>query len=296
MIITGILFSVVGSLLLLKVYNNKILGFKDLMNRLFGEKFSFLIELIISIALYSSFSIMVAGSGVIFKEQLGIPFNVGVIFMLICCFIVFLYSLEGLSIINTILVPILIIGIIFTALYLSKMRGYTLTNIEGLQYTIKGNFLTSSLLYFGSNALIIIVVFSTLLPMIDNRRTAILGGVFGGIILSFLGISILTSMFIYYKEVYTLDIPMLGISSYISSNYRKVYAIVLWIAMFTTALANGFGFINRFNPEKKMGLKIGLFCLSSIPLTRFGFANLIGVVYSIFGVVGIAIMVIVLLY
>lgn len=296
MIITGILFSVVGSLLLLKVYNNKILGFKDLMNRLFGKRFSFIIELIISIALYSSFSIMIAGSGVIFKEQLGIPFNVGVIFMLICCFIVFLYSLEGLSIINSILVPILIIGIIFTALYLGQMRGYTLTNMEGLQYTIKGNFLTSSSLYFGSNALLIIVVFSTLLPMIDSKRTAILGGVFGGIILSFLGISILTSMFIYYKEVYTLDIPMLAISSYISSNYRKVYAIVLWIAMFTTALANGFGFINRFNPEKKMGLKIGLFCLSSIPLTKFGFANLIGVLYPIFGVVGIAIMVIVLLY
>lgn len=176
------------------------------------------------------------------------------------------------------------------------MRGYTLTNVEGLQYTIRGNFLTSSLLYFGSNALLVIVVFSTLLPIIDNKRTAILGGAFGGVILSLLGISILTSMFIYYKEVYTLEIPMLGISSYISNNYRILYAIVLWIAMFTTALANGFGFINRFNLENKMGLKIGLFCLSSIPLTRFGFANLIGVIYPIFGVVGIAIMVIVLLY
>lgn len=296
MIISGILFSVLGSLLLLKVYNNKILGFKDLMNRLFGEKFSFIIEIIISIALYTGFSIMLAGSGVIFKEQLGIPFNIGVISMMICCFIVFLYSLEGLSIINSILVPILIIGIIFTSFYLSTMRGYNISNIEGLQYTIRGNFLTSSLLYFGSNSLIIIVVFSSLLPLIKNKRTAILGGVSGGIILSFLGVSILTSMFIYYKEVYILEIPMLGISNYISNNYRKLYAIVLWIAMFTTALANGFGFINKFNQKKNKGLKIALFCLSSIPLTKFGFANLIGVIYPIFGVVGIAIMILVLLY
>ena len=296
MIISGILFSIIGSMLLLKVYNKKILGFKDLVNRLFGNKFSIIIELIISIALYSGFSIMVAGSGVIFKEQLGIPYNIGVIFMLICCFIVFLFSLEGLSVINSILVPLLIIGIVFTALYLSRMGGYKLTNMQGLQYTIKGNFITSSLLYFGSNALIIIVVFSTLLPIIDNKRTAIYGGVFGGLILSILGMAILTSMFIYYKEVYTLEIPMLGISNYISKSYTKLYAIVLWIAMFTTALANGFGFINRFNPEKKMGLKIGLFCLSSIPLTKFGFANLIGVIYPIFGIVGIAIMIIVLLY
>lgn len=296
MIISGILFSAIGSLLLLKIYNYKILGFKDLMNRLFGEKFGIIIELIISISLYTGFSIMLAGSGVIFKEQLGISFNIGVILMMICCFIVFLYSLEGLSIINSILVPMLIIGIIFTSLYLSKMRGYNFSDVEGLQYTIRGNYLTSSLLYFGSNSLIIIVVFSSLLPLIENKRTAILGGASGGIILSILGISILTSMFIYYKEVYTLEIPMLGISNYISNNYRRLYAIVLWIAMFTTALANGFGFISRFNPKKSKGLKIALFCLSSIPLTKFGFSNLIGIIYPISGVVGIAIMIIVLLY
>lgn len=295
-IITGILFSTLGSLLLLKIYNHKIIGFNDLMKRLFGDKFSIIVEIIISIALYTGFSIMLAGSGVIFKEQLGIPFNIGVLFMMGCSFIVFLYSLKGLSVINSLLVPILIIGIIFTSFYLSNMKGYSVPNIEGIKYTLKGNFLTSSFLYFGSNSLTIIVVFSTLLPLIDNKRTAILGGLIGGTTLAILGISILNSMFIYYEQVYTLDVPMLGISSYISSNYRKLYAIVLWIAMFTTALANGFGFISKFKSEKYKGLKIGLFCLSTIPLTKFGFANLIAVIYPIFGVIGFAIMVIVLLY
>lgn len=295
-VISGILFSLLGSLLLLKIYNNKIIGFDDLMSRLFGEKFSFIIKIIISLALYTGFSIMLAGSGVIFKQELGISFNIGVVFMMVASFIVFLYSLEGLTFINTMLVPILIIGIIFTSFYLGGIRGYDFTGIESVRYTLKGNFLTSSFLYFGTNSLLIIVVFSSLLPLINNRKTAILGGISGGVILSILGISILTSMFIYYNEVSTLDIPMLSISNYISSNYRKLYAIVLWIAMFTTALANGFGFINRFNNKKNMGLKIGLFCLSTIPLTKFGFANLIAVIYPVFGVIGFAIILIVLLY
>ncbi len=61
---------------------------------------------------------MISGSGAIFKEELGLSYNFGIIIMVILSFIVFLFSLEGLSFVNTILVPILIIGIIFTAIYI----------------------------------------------------------------------------------------------------------------------------------------------------------------------------------
>ncbi len=66
---------------------------------------------------------MISGSGAIFKEELGLSYNFGIIIMVILSFIVFLFSLEGLSFVNTILVPILIIGIIFTAIYIGVGGG-----------------------------------------------------------------------------------------------------------------------------------------------------------------------------
>lgn len=236
---------------------------------------------------------MVAGSGAIFKEQLGLSFNIGIIIMIICSFMVFLFSLEGLSFISSVLVPLLIIGIVYTSLYISKGEGYDFSVIQGTDLTSKGNFITSALLYFGANSLLIIVVFSSLLPIIDSKKTALLGGVVGGLFLYILGISILNPMLIYYNEVHYLDIPMLKISSFVGEGYRKVYAVILWIAIFTTALANGFGFVNRFASKNKMKAII-LLCLSSIPLAKIGFANLVGIIYPIFGFIGVITMIFVL--
>ena len=295
-VISGILFSLIGSLLLVKIYNNKIKDFDELVRNLFGKKFGFILDTIITFSLYTGFSVMIAGSGAIFKEELGLSFNIGIIIMAVCSFIVFLFSLEGLSFINSLLVPLLIIGIIFTSFYLNIREEYNFSNIEGISFTRKGNFLSSAFLYFGSNSLIIIVIFSSLLPIINSKRTAILGGVAGGTILSIMGMSILTSMLIYYNEVYTLDIPMLKVYNYIGKSYRKLYAIILWIAMFTTALANGFGFMNRVSKSKYKLLITALFCISAIPLAKVGFSKLVGVLYPISGFIGLLIMISVLIF
>ncbi|MBU5428361.1 hypothetical protein KQI41_18370 [Tissierella pigra] len=295
MIIVGIILSLVGSLLLIKIYNNKINGFDELICNIFGERFGSLLDNIITFSLYTGFSVMVAGSGALFNQELNLSFNLGVIFMVILSFIVFLFSLEGLSFINTILVPLLIIGIIFTSLYLNIREGYNFSNVNGVNLTLKGNFITSALLYVGSNSLIIVVVFSSLLPIINSKKTAILGGSIGGVILFILGMSILTSMLIYYNEVFLLDIPMLKICDYINVGYRKFYAVILWIAMFTTALANGFGFINKLSNSKYKILIIGLYCLLSIPVAKLGFAKLVGILYPIFGLIGFFVLVFILL-
>lgn len=290
-IVSGLLFSVLGSLLLIKIYNNRISDFNQLAALVFGRRLGFIIDTLIAFSLYTGFSVMVSGSGAIFMEELDISFNIGVLIMVICCFLVFLFSLEGLSFINTVLVPLLILGIVFTSLYLNIREGYNFSNVLGVNLTKKGNFLTSSILYFGSNSLIVLVVFSSLLPMIDSRRTAILAGAVGGAILCILGLSILTAMLIYYNEVCYLEIPMIKICSYIGENYRKLYSVILWIAMYTTALANGFGFMNRISKERYKIPIIALFCIIAIPLAKVGFSNLIGIIYPIFGVIGFIMMV-----
>ena len=295
-IVSGILFSTVGSLLLLKIYKYRINSLNELVGELFGDRFGFVLDTIIGFSLYTGYSVMLSGSGAIFKEELGLSFNIGIIAMVIFTFIVFLFKLEGLSIINTILVPILIVGILFTSIYLNVREGFSISNIQGVTLTGKGNFITSSLLYFGSNSLIIIIVFSSFLPLIKDKKTAILGGATGGAILFLLGISILISMLIYYNEVIYLDVPMLKICGNIASGYRKIYAVVLWIAIFTTAIANGFGFMNRVSEHKNKLLYTALFCISAIPLAKFGFANLVGIIYPISGLIGIVLIVFILIY
>ena len=295
-IISGILFALTGSLILMKIYSYKINNLNELINKLFRKDIKLIINIIVNLSLYTGFSVMIAGSGAIFEEQLGLSFNLGIIVMIIFSFIVFLFNIEGLSLINSILIPILTLGIIFVSFYTVMGKNYNLLKMPGLKLTKKGNFITSSILYFGSNCLMIIAVFSSLLPIIDNKKTAILGSLMGGIILIILGISILSSMLIYYEDIFYLNLPMLKICSYIGESYRKIYAIILWIAMFTTALANGFGFINKNSKNNNKILISILFCISTIPLAKIGFVNLVGIIYPIFGFIGFIVTLCILLY
>lgn len=293
--ISGILFSLGGSLLLLKIYNNKIKSFKNLAETIFKGKVLVLVDIIINISLYTGFTIMVAGSGAIFKEQLDLSFNLGMIVMLVASFIVFLFDLKGLSLINTILVPLLIIGILFISIYIGSQGGIKVMDISGENITGKGNFISSAILYFGSNCLIIIIVFSTLLPLIKDRKTAVLAGSLGGGILYILGTAILFAMLMYYEEIINLDIPMLRISNHIGTTYGIIYGIILWISMFTTALANGYGFVSKYSKNKDSILPSTILCLSAVPLAKLGFANLVSVIYPIFGLIGFTMMVLFLI-
>lgn len=295
MVIAGMLFSIVGSLLLIKIYNNRIDGVNQLFQGILGEKIWIIFDTIVGFSLYTGYSIMISASGAVFEQELGLSYDIGILFMVITTFIVFLFRLEGLSFVNTILVPLLIVGILFTSLYISMDQVYNIYHVKGVNITSKGNFITSSLLYFGSNSLIVIIVFSSLLPLIENKKTAVLGGAIGGIILFALGLATLLSMLIYYNEVAYLDIPMLKICDHIGEGYRKVYAVILWIAVFTTAIANGFGFMNRVSNHGRRILYTGLFCILAIPLAKFGFANLVATIYPIFGFIGVGMMLFILL-
>ncbi len=292
--ISGISFSLLGSLLLLKVYNNRIKGFDDLAYKTFGRGFGRVFDAIMITSLYTGFSVMVSGGGAVFKEELGTSSNFGIAVMIALSFVVFLFNLKGLSLVNSILVPILALGIVFTFLYLTLRGAYNPYYINGAVLTNKGNFLTSSLLYVGSNSLIIITVFSTLFPLINCKKTAILGGMIGGGILYILGLCILALMLMHYSEAVPMDIPMLRVSGYVSNGYRKFYALILWIAMFTTAIANGYGFVNRFSKSRHRAIVAAMFCISSVPLARLGFARLIGIIYPLFGLIGFFMLIFVL--
>ncbi|MBU5294310.1 YkvI family membrane protein [Anaerosalibacter bizertensis] len=286
MVLSSFLFMFIGAFFLSKIYEKKINGYENLINNIFGEKLGFFIDTVIILSLFIGYCIMVSGSGALFNQEFNLSKNIGIYLMVILSFITFLFSLEGLSFINSILVPLLVLGIIYFGGNVIIEEGFIFSNLKGIEYTNKGNFITSSILYVGFNSLLLIVILSSLLPIITNKKVAIKGGLMGGGILGVLGCFILIPLLILYTQVYALDIPMLNISGYGGRIYSKIFSVILWLAMFTTAIANGFGFIERVSKKRNHIFTSFLFCLSSIPLAKLGFSNLVATIYPIFGYFG----------
>ncbi|MFA5524990.1 MAG: hypothetical protein WDA24_11590 [Tissierellales bacterium] len=287
-ILATVLFSTIGPIVLSQVFKNKTTSYSEYIRPLFGRRISKIMELIIISYLFIGFCIMIAGSGAVFKEQFKLSANIGIYLMSLSCFLTLVFSVKGISFVNKIVVPFLIIGIILVGSVLIVKEGLVFSNFYGAKLTKTGNWVTSALLYVSFNSISSIVILTSLLPIINDRNQAIKGGVLGGLGLGAMAIFILLSTLILYNDVYTIEIPMIKAAQLLGVGGGYIYSIILWLSMFTTAIASGFGCINKFSTlVKGKNLFISaIFCIIAIPLAKLGFASLVSAIYPLFGYLG----------
>lgn len=292
-ILASVLFSALGAVVLLSVYRNRITCYSEYITPLFGRRISKIIELIVISFLFIGFCIMLAGSGAIFKEQLNISDNIGIYLMAFLCFLTLAFSVKGISFVNKLVVPFLIIGIVLVGSTVMAKEGFVLSNFHGANITKTGNWITSSILYVSYNSISAIVMMTSLLPIITNKKQALKGGILGGLGLGIMAIFILLSILILYTDVYNIEVPMAKVAQRLGSWCGYIYSIILWLAMFTTAIASGFGCVNRvYSSFKGNQLFIsGVFCIIAIPFAKVGFSSLVSKLYPLYGYIGLFILI-----
>ncbi|WP_427340688.1 YkvI family membrane protein [Caloranaerobacter sp. DY30410] len=291
--VSGILFCIIGIIILVSVYKNDLNGYQDFLVSMLGNKLSTVFEVIILFFLFGGYCVMLAGSGAIFFEQFHLPYNIGIFIMGIATLITFLFSIKGISVVNQIIVPLLLAGIITLSMLVISKEGLVFSNYKGAEISITGNWLTSSIIYVSYNCISVLVVMSTLSSIIPNKTEAIKGGLFGGLCLLVLAVFILIPLLILYTDVFNLEIPMLKAAKYLGKNGETIYSLILWCAMFTTAIANGFGCIRRVSKIIKIDERLFsiLFVFLTIPMAKIGFSSLISILYPLYGMIGIPILV-----
>lgn len=287
--LASVLFSAVGAIVLLQVYRNKITCYSEYIILLFGRRISKIIELIIISFLFIGFCIMLAGSGAIFNEQFNMSANIGIYIMALLCFLTLAFSVKGISFVNKLVVPFLITGIIIVGLFVIVREGFVFSNFHGISITKTGNWIISSILYVSYNSISAIVIMASLLPVITDERQAIKGGILGGLGLGIMAIFILLSTLILYTDVYNIEIPMIRAAQCLGNWGANMYSFILWLAMFTTAIASGFGCVNRISSLVKENQLFvsAIFCVIAIPFAKVGFFSLVSVLYPLFGYLGL---------
>lgn len=288
-IVTAILFGVIGSIILLKVHEYKITSYHDWMLLFFGPYLGKVIEFFLAFLLLSFYCVMLAGSGALFEQQFGYGKEIGIILMSGFAFITFIFSMKGLSFVNSIVVPLLIVGIVAVGVFVIPQNNSLTCNIDGNFYTIGDNWITSCILYVSYNSICAVMVLSSLYPLLRSKRDAVMGGGLGGALLGVMLLFLFLSTLILYKDIQNVEIPMMAIASTIGENMGKLYGVLLWFAMLTTAIANGFVFIQSM--EKRLKIKhlyaCVLFLIVTIPLAQFGFKRLVHTLYPMFGYMGV---------
>ncbi|MBE7036316.1 MAG: hypothetical protein E7403_03370 [Ruminococcaceae bacterium] len=282
--LAGVLFCLLGALILKRSYSLSEKNCKQYLKTVFPKGISSFLQGTMEVFLCISFCIMLSGAGAFFKERFSLSPFIGILVTDLICLLVFLYDLEGLSFLNLLLTPVMLLGTVYVCFFALFAES---SMVWLPQVHPHGRFLPYALLYVGYNMLTATAVLVPTVALAESEKTAVRGGVLGGVCLSIM--ALLSCLALYFQnEVWQSALPMLLLSRKAGMWAYGVYSAVLYMAMLTTAVSTGFSVVKSVERvgfgKRKGALTV---CLAALPLSFVEFSTLVRYCYVFFGILGL---------
>ena len=251
--------------------------------------------------MFSIYIVMIAGAGSLAEQLTGYKLAKPIFSAVFCAALtaVSLRGVGGLVQIFSRVMPLLTalaIAISLAAVFRSGELTFT-ESVSG--NPLIANWPIAAFTYLSYNFLCAIGVIAPMGQMAKSTRTIVVGAVIGCIVLCAISCAIIlavTSM----PETSVLELPMIAISAAVHPALGYVYAILLFCAMFGASMSVFVpvpDYFSRFEPIRKHRLIFA--CILSVFAwlgSNLGFSRLIGTVYPVFGYIGAAVLVLIVIH
>ena len=268
-------------------YSKNINSYKDFLNHIFSNnlKLSKITNIIINIFLCATFYIMIAGFGTYLSQTFGINQIIGSSILAIISYVVFLRNIESFAKINTIIIPILIVIILAIGIE-------NILNLSEIQNNIPLNksifWILQAILYASYNLILVEPALINLKQFLKNKKQILITSIMVGIIMTILAVIeflLLANVDVNFKS---LEMPLVYVIQNKFAKFNYLYGIIILIAIFTTAVSVGLGFLNNIcKNEESFPQLAKILCISSIIISPIGFSNLINNLFPLFGFLGL---------
>lgn len=285
-LVVGFLFCLLGGVTINLTQQYGFRTYRDLLDLKLGSKISVWIDGLIAIFLFLGLSVMLSGSGALFKEHLGLPHFMGVMVTEGLVILALLARDEGVLWFNSVLIPVLAATLLIVVIF-SIISAPVVTQKEVFDpfagSLITNNWLLSALLYISYNMISGVVVLVALSS--DKSDVGPLGGILGGFVLAALSLGTVMALLLAGSGILSYQIPMLYLAFQVSPIIFYFYGTVLWGAMITTAVADAYGLCRRLQFAFRLPyfFIIIIISLGVVPFSLFDFAQLVSKVYPVFG-------------
>lgn len=270
-------------------YHNSITHYSDFLENLLGKKHSILknvINIIVHLFLLFSFFIMVAGFGAYFRQELGISSFIGVFIILTLCYFTFRKNMGGIAKINTFLIPMLTLFVIWMGIQAFCMLPTNMSTSNFL-YHSSSNWFISSLLYSSYNSILLVPILLSLKPLLTSKKQIKKVSILTGFILLFLSLSIYITLLGIDIDINFIELPTVYFANKLGVLQKYGYGFIILVAIFTSAISAGFSFLNSFSDTKIRSSILWSMCIGAAFLSYFSFSNLVNFLYPVFGYLGI---------
>lgn len=291
-ILSGLIFGYLGLILMSLSTSARTTSYADLLPMLMGNKMARFIDLVSLFMLPGGLAVMLAGSGAVLHEQIGLPLMTGAAAAALITALVILGGLQGVALANMVVVPVKIFILILVCTLSLWSHGIVIPHVNpGPETKVSGNWAWSAVLYVSYNMVVPVAMLSSLGAHVP-RRTGALGGLSGGLLLGLLGLLITLTGLTFYPAITAYQVPLLFVAGQLGILWQHGLGLLIWLAILTTAIANAHGFASRLAPGGGWPYRVlGLLTIAAVyPLARFNFAGLVQTLYPLFGYAGLVLL------
>lgn len=256
-----------------------------------GTKGARYYDVIVTCFLLAGVGVMLAGAGSLATQQWGLPFLVGVLGTALVVGLSAYVGIGGVLWVNAVLVPGIILFTMSLGIIGLVRLWPSLTEVgidafwKALPSPLVPKWWMAAFTYLSYNSLLGIAACIPLAASLSNRKSALWGGVLGGMLLGLLILANTLAIWGAGSAAVDNPVPMAWITTDVHPLLGDCYAIIIWSAMVTTAATNLFAVTKRLGRESQLSTIVGLLILA-LALSFTGFSALIGLLYPVFGYLG----------
>ncbi|WP_069998952.1 YkvI family membrane protein [Cellulosilyticum sp. I15G10I2] len=290
LILCGLLYIVFGKIIIAITTLSSVRSYNEFVDLICPKPVAQFINIVLTLFLLSSTSIILAGSGAIINQYFGAPKWMGFIAMIVISSLFLLRNTEGLFEVNSIVVPTLIL--IMSAVFFT----YIIQNPEQITYSYmfmmprqKSNLFISTMVYVSFNILTIIGVLVPLTAELRKPKDIEKGIIVGSVVLTIISVYITFLMLVnpFHPKMY--EMPLLAVATNISKLLQIGILGVMWLEMFSSQVSNIYSLSHFMENKFQIKYHIAIFVVVAIaaPFSMIGFARLVEFLYPLYGVLSL---------
>ncbi len=239
--------------------------------------------------LFGVAAIMSAGIGALLEQLFGLPHMVGSLIFCLLVLLVAAFGLQGVVSAFSFSVPMLVVVTLLFGIITVWRNDFTaiVWEVKSGENGMLGNWAAGAVNFACYNVFGIIGLMVPFAGFIPDKKTIYRGVSMGSVGLLAIALSVLLCLS-FYPEAAAAELPMLVLAGQFGRWASYLYALLLALAMFGTALSSLVSmtdFLSRkFRPVREKSRRwLGGFTALAFIASLYGFGDLIGVLYPIFG-------------
>ncbi|PTM56891.1 YkvI family membrane protein [Desmospora activa] len=290
-----VLFLAASMVILFISWKKQTRHYSEVLSHVIGPRMAKGFDGLVVLSLLSSTLVMMAGSGATIQQWSG-SFALGVWVMVAAVVLILLFDLRGLLSMNVILIPVMTAVLILVCVKFLSSYGWPTLTASITSPALPS--WPSAITYAAFNMLSLLAVLSTLGKQIRHSGEIWVAGILSASLLGMIAFLYNYSLLRVEDLVSQYEIPLFALIHSYSPWWVMAISLILWLAIYTTAVSNVHGLAFRFAtvlslPHWLIG---GGILVLLVPLTRLGFANLVTILYPLYGVLNLFILTMILLY